>query len=129
MKLHNSIEPTEHFKAVLCGVRPRMRLVLSQSNVMLGKAFVLFAATFLLLAFLGAQALYVNAGRYIGAFLAATAASTCNLLLYKLAPDAGSVEMVCFVMGGPCGLIAAMYGLRHLHVTRPARGAAAKPDA
>jgi hypothetical protein len=40
---------------------------------------------------------------------------TCNLALYKLAPQATPMEMGAFLLGGPFGIVAAMWMFRHLH--------------
>lgn len=78
-------------------------------------AFILFFSTFVVVSALGAQSLFVNNGRYASAFLNSLVIGSCNLLLFKLAPNASSIEIIAFVMGGPFGIITAMYVLRHLH--------------
>ena len=82
-------------------------------------ALTLFASTFMLVMALGAQSLLVNNGRYLPAALNSFAIGTGNLILFKLAPEASGVEVVAFLTGGPFGICAAMYLLRHYH-RRPA---------
>lgn len=76
---------------------------------------MLFGSTFIVVYALGAQSLLVNNGKYLGAFLNSFAISSCNLVLFKIAPSATLSEMIAFVLGGPFGIIAAMYTFRHLH--------------
>lgn len=78
-------------------------------------ALALFASTFMLVMALGAQSLFVNNGRYLPAALNSFAIGTGNLILFKLAPEASGVEIAGFLMGGPIGICAAMYLLRHYH--------------
>lgn len=78
-------------------------------------ALALFASTFLLVMALGAQSLFVNNGRYLPAALNSFAIGTGNLILFKLAPDAGGIEIAGFLLGGPLGVLGAMYLLRKYH--------------
>ena len=82
-------------------------------------ALALFASTYMLVMALGAQSLFVNNGRYLPAALNSFAIGTGNLILFKLAPEASGIEIVAFLLGGPCGIASAMYLLRHYH-RRPA---------
>lgn len=78
-------------------------------------AAALFFSTLLLVMALGAQSLLVNNGRYAGAFFNSFAIGIGNLILFKLAPDAGGWEIAGFLAGGPVGIVLAMYLLRHYH--------------
>lgn len=78
-------------------------------------ALILFASTFIVVFALGAQSLLVNNGKYIWAFGNSLVIGTCNLLLFKLAPDANAIEIAAFIFGAPFGIVAAMYTFRHLH--------------
>ena len=82
-------------------------------------ALALFASTFVLVTALGAQSLLVNNGRYVPAALNSFAIGTGNLILFKLAPEASGWEIAGFLLGGPVGIVFAMYLLRHYH-RRPA---------
>lgn len=75
-------------------------------------ALLLFLSTFLLVAALAAQNLFVVHGRYVAAFINSAAIGTMHLLLFKLAPDASAVEAFCFIAGGPFGVVTAMYLVR-----------------
>lgn len=72
-------------------------------------ALALFASTFVLVFALGLQSLNVNRGHYRAAFFTSFLISGGNLALFKLAPDATTVEMIAFILGGPFGIIASMW--------------------
>lgn len=78
-------------------------------------ALALFFSTLILVMALGAQSLFVNNGRYAGAFFNSLAIGAGNLVLFKLAPDASGWEIVGYLSGGPIGICIAMVMLRHLH--------------
>lgn len=82
---------------------------------MTATAVALFGSTFVVVFALGAQSLLVNNGYYIAAFANSVLIGACNLLLLKLGPNAGWIEMTAFIAGGPFGIVAAMYTFRHLH--------------
>jgi hypothetical protein len=75
-------------------------------------ALLLFLSTFLLVATLAAQNLFIVHGRYVAAFFNSAAIGTMNLLLFKLAPDASALEAFGFIAGGPFGVVTAMYLVR-----------------
>lgn len=83
-------------------------------------ALTLFASTYLLVLALGAQSLLVNNGRYFGAFLNSFCIGVCNIVLFKLAPDASGIEVLGYLCGGPLGIVSAMRLLRHYHQPRRA---------
>ena len=83
-------------------------------------AIALFVSTYLLVMALGAQSLLVNNGRYTAAFCNSFAIGICNLVLFKLAPDATGWEVAGYLTGGPFGIVSAMYLLRKYHQTRRA---------
>lgn len=71
-------------------------------------ALALFASTFALVFTLGLQSLFTNRGHYRAAFLNSFAIGSCNLVLFKLAPDATGWEIAGYLCGGPLGIVAAM---------------------
>lgn len=75
----------------------------------------LFASTFLVVFALGAQSLLVNNGRYVLAFCNSFVIGSCNLVLFKLTPDATGWQIAAFLLGGPLGIVSAMWVFRHLH--------------
>ena len=75
----------------------------------------LFGSTIVVVFALGAQSLLVNNGRYAAAFANSIIIGICNLVLFKLAPQATAGEMVAFLSGGPLGIVSAMWVFRHLH--------------
>ena len=76
-------------------------------------SMALLASTFALVFALGLQSQLVNNGHYAGAFLNSLAIGTCNLILFKLAPDASGMEVAAYLAGGPFGIVAAMAAYRH----------------
>lgn len=76
---------------------------------------ILFGSTFVVVFVLGAQSLIVNNGRYAAAFVNSFVIGTCNMVLLKLGPQAMPLEIVAFLLGGPFGIVSAMYVFRHLH--------------
>jgi len=75
-------------------------------------ALLLLASTFGLVFALGLQSQLVNNGHYLGAFLNSAVIGSCNLVLFKLAPDASGVEIAAYLAGGPFGIVAAMWVYR-----------------
>ena len=71
-------------------------------------ALALLASTFALVFALGMQSQLVNNGHYVGAFFNSLAIGTCNLVLFKLAPEASGLEVAAYLAGGPFGIVAAM---------------------
>lgn len=76
-------------------------------------ALLLFCGSFLTVFALGWQSLHVNGGHYMAAFLNSFIIGSLNMLVLKLAPGAGPVEVVAFILGGPFGIVAAMWSHRH----------------
>lgn len=76
---------------------------------------VLFGSTFVVVFALGAQSLLVNNGRYVAAFGNSFVIGACNLALLKLGPQASDWEIAAYLIGGPLGIVAAMWMFRHLH--------------
>lgn len=81
-------------------------------------AALLFASTFAVVFCLGAQSLFVNTGRYAAAFCNSLCIGAAHLALYKLAPDATGAQVAAYLLGGPIGIVSAMYLFRHLQRTR-----------
>jgi hypothetical protein len=72
----------------------------------------LFASTFGLVFALGLQSQLVNNGHYLGAFFNSLAIGSCNLVLFKLAPDATGLQIAAYLCGGPLGIVCAMAAYR-----------------
>lgn len=72
-------------------------------------ALLLLASTFSLVFFLGLQSLVVNSGHKGLAFVNSFCIGACNLILFKLAPDASGLEIAAYLCGGPFGIVAAMH--------------------
>lgn len=72
-------------------------------------SMLLFGSTFVLVFALGLQSLMVNRGHFFGAFMNSLLISTAQLLLLKLGPDASGMEIAGYILGGPFGIVSAMY--------------------
>lgn len=77
-------------------------------------ALVIFCTGVLLVFFLGLQSQIVNHGRAVYAFFTSVVIGLMNLLMYKAVPDANVVEMIAYVMSGPCGIVLSIYAFRWL---------------
>lgn len=80
-------------------------------------ALLLLASTFSLVFCLGLQSQLVNNQHYVAAFINSLAIGSCNLVLFKLAPDATGLEIAAYLAGGPFGIVASM-GAYRLHRQR-----------
>jgi hypothetical protein len=69
----------------------------------------IFASTFAVVMLLGLQSLNVNGGHHIAAFTTSFGIGTANLVLFKLVPDASVTEMLAYLLGGPFGILLAMW--------------------
>lgn len=81
-------------------------------------ALSLLASTFALVFALGLQSQLVNNGHYAAAFVNSLAIGGCNLVLYKLAPEASGTEIAAYLLGGPFGIVASMAAYRHPFTAR-----------
>jgi len=75
-------------------------------------ALILFGGTFVLVFALGMQSLMVNRGHYVGAFVNSLVISAAQLVVLKVGPDAGGGEVAGYMLGGPLGIVCAMYVFR-----------------
>lgn len=71
-------------------------------------ALTLFASSFALVFLLGVQQLNVQHGHRWAAFVTSFFIGISQLALYKLAPDAGPVEIAGYLAGGPLAIVGAM---------------------
>lgn len=81
-------------------------------------AAFLLASTFTLVFCLGLQSQLVNNGHWWSAFFNSLAIGSCNLVLFKLAPEASGIEIAAYLAGGPFGIVASMWCYRRLHATK-----------
>jgi hypothetical protein len=72
-------------------------------------AFLLFTGSFFIVLALGFQQNNVHYRRYQSAFLNGIFIGMMNLLVLRLGPSASPVEMAAFLMGGPLGIVAAIW--------------------
>jgi hypothetical protein len=75
-------------------------------------AIYLLLSTFGLVFALGLQSQLVNNGHFVTAFFNSLAIGCCNLVLFKLAPDASGIEIGAYLVGGPFGIVASMWVYR-----------------
>lgn len=71
-------------------------------------ALTLFLSTFAVVFLLGVQQLNVQHGQQLAAFFTSIGIGLSQLALFKLAPDAGGVEIAAYLSGGPLAIICAM---------------------
>lgn len=70
---------------------------------------LLFLGSFVVVFSIGLQTLMVTRFRYAGAFITSLVISIAQLALFKLGPAAAGIEIVGMVMGGPLGIVSAMF--------------------
>jgi hypothetical protein len=72
-------------------------------------ALILFASTFATVLALGLQSLNVNGGHRAMAFCTSFLIGAGNLVLFKVLPGPTStLEIACYLLGGPVGIVCAM---------------------
>lgn len=71
-------------------------------------ALTLFASTFAVVFLLGVQQLNVQHGHQFAAFFTSIGIGVSQLALFKLAPDAGGIEIAAYLAGGPLAIVCAM---------------------
>lgn len=69
----------------------------------------LFVSSFILVLLLGLQSLNVNNGHHIGAFMTSFGIGLCNVIMFKLVPDASPTQIAAYILGGPLGILTAMW--------------------
>lgn len=90
----------------------------------------LFCSQFAIVMLLGLQSLNVNNGHHWAAFLTSFGIGGFHLVLYKALPDAGVSVAIAYLLGGPFGILAAMW--LHPRMTRKPKkhtGLVPKPGA
>lgn len=92
-------------------------------------AALLLASTFALVFCLGLQSQLVNNGHWWSAFFNSLAIGSCNLVLFKLAPEASGIEIAAYLAGGPFGIVASMWFYRQLNDTKKVAAHAYKQGA
>lgn len=70
---------------------------------------MLFFSSFFLVLLLGFQSQIVRDKHVIAAFVTSLMIGTCQLVLFKLAPNASLHESVVFVLGGAFGIVSSIY--------------------
>lgn len=75
-------------------------------------ALTIFASTFILVFALGFQSLNVNNGHYKAAFMTSFAISGSNLVLFKTVPQADTLQIIAYLVAGPCAIVCSMLAHR-----------------
>jgi len=71
-------------------------------------ALTLFLSTFALVFLLGVQQLNVQHDHPVAACITSLFIGISQLALYKMAPDAGGIEIAAYLAGGPLAIVCAM---------------------
>lgn len=74
----------------------------------MGNALLLFLSTYIAVFALGFQSLNVNNGHQKTAFVTSLVISAMNLAILKYTPDANTIEMIGYMLGGPLGIVSSM---------------------
>jgi uncharacterized membrane protein YfcA len=69
----------------------------------------LFASAFATVFLLGFQQKNVAGNHYLAAVLTSFGIGTAQIFLWRLVPDANWTQIAATLMGGPIGIVAAMY--------------------
>ena len=72
-------------------------------------ALLLFLGSFFIVLALGFQQHNVHYRRYQAAFVNGIFIGVMNLLVLRLGPNASPIEMAAFLMGGPLGIVTAIW--------------------
>lgn len=70
---------------------------------------MLFFSSYFLVLLLGFQSQIVRDKHAITAFVTSLMIGTCQLVLFKLAPNASTLESIVFVLGGAFGITSSIY--------------------
>lgn len=84
----------------------------------MSNALLLLLSTYCAVFCLGLQSQLVNNGHAMSAFVNSLAIGSAQLILYKLAPNAGTLEIAAFLLGGPFGIVSSMYFYRWRYKSR-----------
>ncbi len=75
---------------------------------MIFDSILLFSSSFFIVLLLGFQSQIVRLGQKGMSFLLSLGIGTMQIFSFKLVPDAGSVELVAFVLGGAIGIVSSI---------------------
>lgn len=70
---------------------------------------VLFASSYIVVCLLGLQSQFVRDKQVAVSFATSLGIGICNVLQFKLAPNASLIESAFFVLGGACGIVSSIY--------------------
>jgi hypothetical protein len=69
----------------------------------------LFLSSYMIVLLLGLQSQLVRDKHVILSFFTSLGIGTCQLFLFKLAPDASIPESIAFILGGACGIVSSIF--------------------
>jgi hypothetical protein len=69
----------------------------------------LFFSSYTIVLLLGLQSQLVRDKHIVLSFITSLGIGTCQLFLFKLAPDAGIYESIAFILGGACGIVSSIF--------------------
>ncbi len=69
----------------------------------------LFGSAFCTVFLLGFQQKNVAGGHYVAAIFTSFGIGAAQIFLWRLVPDANAVQICAALLGGPCGIVAAMW--------------------
>ena len=71
-------------------------------------SFLLFVSSFFIVLFLGFQSQVVRIGHKFPAFLLSLGVGVMQIFSFKLVPNANTIELVAFVLGGAIGIVSSI---------------------
>lgn len=70
---------------------------------------ILFSSSFTIVCLLGLQSQFVRDKQVLTAFVTSLGIGICQVMQYKLAPDATFIESGFFILGGAFGIVSSIY--------------------
>ena len=70
---------------------------------------LLFASSFVTVFLLGVQQKNVHGNHYLAAIFTSFGIGGAQIFLWRLVPDANATQILATLLGGPCGITAAMW--------------------
>lgn len=70
----------------------------------------LFLSSFITVFLLGAQQKNVHGNHYLAAIITSFGIGGAQIFLWRLVPDANATQIFATLLGGPVGIVAAMWG-------------------
>ena len=81
-------------------------------------AVLILLGQFLAVFLLGFQSRCVNSGKAGVSFCTSMLIGMCQVWMFKSIPAAQGWELLAFLLGGPCGIVASIYAHRVIYKTK-----------